>query len=221
MEEVLDFLRDLRVNNDRDWFAANKNRYLDVKRRVEELTERLIARIAEFDPDASRLSPADCLYRIYRDTRFSADKTPFKTHIGIYINPPYGKKHLHCGYYLHLEPGNSLVAGGFWCPDAKLIKRVRQDIYDNVEEYLEILNNPEFSQYYKSVGDNMLKTAPKGFPKDWEHIDLLRPRDFTAFTPLTDRQVLSKQFERLVVERMRALVPLNTFFNYTIDETPN
>ena len=122
MKTVISFLRSLRRHNDRIWFNEHKDQYLAVKDRIEVLTARLIAGVSEFDPEASRLRPADCLYRIYRDTRFSADKTPYKTHIGIYINPPGGKKSPTCGYYLHLEPDNCLVAGGCWCPALKLLR---------------------------------------------------------------------------------------------------
>lgn len=109
IKNILRFLRSLRRHNDRVWFNENKEKYLQVKAETEQLTVLLLQRIAEFDADATRLSPSDCLYRIYRDTRFSLDKTPYKTHIGIYINPPAGKKSPRCGYYLHLEPDNCLV----------------------------------------------------------------------------------------------------------------
>lgn len=222
MKSIISFLRSLRRHNDRVWFNENKERYLAVKAEVESLTEKLIEGIAEFDPEARRLKPADCLYRIYRDTRFSADKTPYKTHIGIYINPPYGKKSLRCGYYLHLEPDNSIVAGGAWCPESKMLKAIRQDIFDNTDEYLEIIDSPEYRRFYPVPGDNLLKTAPKGFPKDWEHIDMIKPRDFTAYTRLTDQQLASPDIIRLILERMKAIKPLNDFFNYTIDElTPH
>lgn len=217
MKQIISFLRSLRRHNDRVWFNENKQRYLDVKQQVEQLTSRLIAGIAEFEPDATRLRPEDCLYRIYRDTRFSADKTPYKTHIGIYINPPYGKKSPRCGYYLHIEPDNCLVAAGAWCPEGEIMKRIRRDIYDNVEEYLEILDAPDFRKYVAQMGDNLLKTAPKGFPKDWEHIDLLKPRDFTAYCRLSDDDLAASDLERRILDRMHALKPLNDFFNYTID----
>lgn len=218
MRKIIPFLRSLRRHNDRVWFNEHKEQYLEVKKEVEALTARLIEGVAAFDPEAANLRAADCLYRIYRDTRFSADKTPYKTHIGIYINPPYGKKSLRCGYYLHLEPDNILVAGGAWCPESKMLKAIRQDIYDNIEEYLEIIGNPEYRKYYGVPGDNLLKTAPKGFPKDWEHIDLLKPRDFTAYSLMPDADPASPDFPALVLERMKAVKPLNDFFNYTIDE---
>jgi len=216
MKQILSFLRSLRQHNNRVWFNEHKDCYLAVKAKVDSLTERLIAGVARFDTDASRLRPGDCLYRIYRDTRFSTDKTPYKTHIGIYINPPFGKKGQTCGYYLHLEPENCLVAGGAWCPPPAQLRAIRQDIYDNIEEYLEILANPEFKHYYTKVGDNLLKTSPKGFPKDWKHIELLKPRDFTAFAPLSQEDISAPDFENRVLDRMQAVKPLNDFLNYTL-----
>lgn len=221
MKSIISFLRELTSNNNRIWFNENKERYLAIKEKVETLTSQLINRIAEFEPDAIRLRTSDCLYRIYRDTRFSLDKTPYKTHIGIYINPPFGRKSPRCGYYLHLEPNNCLVAGGSWCPDTPFLKRIRQDIYDNIEEYLEIIESPEFTRYYSQVGYNPVKTAPKGFSKDWEYIDLIKPRDYTTLTPITNEDLNSDNFIDLVIDRMIATKPLNDFFNYSIDETLN
>lgn len=218
MKQILSFLRSLRNHNDRVWFNEHKERYLRIKSQTEKLTEQLIAGVATFDPEAARLRPSDCLYRIYRDTRFSADKTPYKTHIGIYINPPYGKKSPRCGYYFHIEPDNVMVAGGAWCPEGELLKAIRQDIYDNVDEYLEIIENTEFKKHFSSVGENLLKTAPKGFPKDWPHIELIKPRDFTAYSPIDKEDLLADNIVEKVVERMKLLKPLNDFFNYTIDE---
>ncbi|MDE6006990.1 MAG: DUF2461 domain-containing protein [Muribaculaceae bacterium] len=216
-KRILSFLRSLRRHNDRVWFNEHKEKYQEVKVAVESLTSRLIAGISEFDPDAAGLRPADCLYRIYRDTRFSPDKTPYKTHIGIYINPPYGKKSPRCGYYLHLEPDDVLVAGGAWCPESQILKAIRQDIFDNVDEYLEIIRSPEYTREFPVPGLDLLKTAPKGFPKDWEHIDLLRPRDFSAMSSISDSDLSSPDFEDIVLRKMKAIKPLNDFFNYTID----
>lgn len=222
MKEILDFLTELAANNNREWFNANKPRYLAVKEKVEQLTERLIAAISAFDPEVSLLTPADCLYRIYRDTRFSEDKTPYKTHIGIYICPPYGKRNPdRCGYYLHLEPGNCLVAGGAWCPEAAALKRIRTDIYENVEEYLSIINAPEFRKYYTEVGEDLLKTAPKGFPKDWEYVALLRPRSYTVGVGVSDAVMCGKNMEKVVLERMKVLKPFNDFLNYAIAPPEN
>ncbi len=218
MKEILEFLTQLAANNNRPWFNAHKDRYLIVKERVEVLTACLINGIAGFDPSAARMVPSQCLYRIYRDTRFSLDKTPYKDHIGIYICPPLGKKDgQRAGYYLHLQPGNCMVAGGAWCPDRDRLHSIRTDIYENVEEYLGIIENPEFKRFYPTVGEDLLKTAPKGFPKEWEHIALLRPRNYTVMTPLSDSAMCSPEMLDLVLERMKPLKPFNDFLNYAMD----
>lgn len=220
MKQILDFLSSLQENNNRDWFNAHKDVYLEVKRKVEKLTEDLIGIVSNIEPAASALKPADCLYRIYRDTRFSVDKTPYKNHIGIYINPRGGKKSEYCGYYLHIEPGGCLMAGGSWWPPAPLLKAIRQDIYDNIDEYLGIIDNPEFKAIFPNVGGDFLKTAPKGFPKDWEYIDILKAREFTAIAKISDRQFVSKKLYEIVAQGFQTLKPLNDFFNFTIEENP-
>ncbi|MDE6811173.1 MAG: DUF2461 domain-containing protein [Muribaculaceae bacterium] len=220
MRQILDFLTALRSNNNREWFNAHKDQYLEVKLKVENLTLRLIEILRDIEPSAVNLRPADCLYRIYRDTRFSSDKTPYKTHIGIYLNPHGGKKSEYCGYYVHLEPGNCMVAGGSWWPPTPLLKAIRKDIFDNVDEYLGIIRNPEFTEVYPSVGGDLLKTAPKGFPKNWEHIELIKPREYTAITRIPDRIMTSKKIWDIIQNDFRLLKPLNDFFNYTIEENP-
>lgn len=220
MKDILSFLKNLAANNNREWFNSHKEDYLKVKDKIYNITGLLLCKITQFDPEVAHLNPSDCLYRIYRDTRFSSDKTPFKTHIGIYITAR-GKKSEYCGYYLHIEPGNSLIAGGSWCPPSPLLRQLRQEIYDNIEEYLEIIRNPEFAGNFPYIGENLLKTAPKGFPKDWEYIDLLRPRDFTAMKPISDDALISSSAMDLVVKDFSLLKPFNDFFNYTFEEHPD
>lgn len=224
MKNTLEFLKQLAANNNREWFNAHKDEYLKVKKSIDEFTAVLIEGLASIEPDAVHLSPADCHYRIYRDTRFSADKTPYKTHIGIYINPrgiyTGGKKSEFCGYYIHIEPGNCLVGGGAWYPPAPLLKEYRSEIYNNVEEYLEIMKNPEFASNYQALWTEPLKTAPKGFPKDWEHIDLLKPRSFTVGKTFTDREFCSKDIADKIISLFKILKPYNDFFNFTLEEHP-
>lgn len=218
MEEILEFLKKLAANNNREWFAEHKEEYLNVKARVEAIATDLMARMVAFEPDVARLSVADCTYRIYRDTRFSADKTPYKTHIGIFINPPYGKKSNRMGYYLHIEPGNCFACAGTVCLPTKTLTAIRRSIRDNIEEYLEIINQPDFRKLYPAIGMNFLKTAPKGFERDWEHLDLVRPKDFILEHKLTDRQMCSKTVLPKVTECFRIAKPWIDFINYTIDE---
>ncbi|MDE5924309.1 MAG: DUF2461 domain-containing protein, partial [Muribaculaceae bacterium] len=128
MADIIKFLKALGRNNNREWFALHKEEYLKVKEEVDRLAERLIAIVATVDPDAARFRPADVTYRIYRDTRFSTDKTPYKTHIGIFINPPAGKKSPRCGYYFHLEPEEFLVCAGNMPLPGPLTRAIRQSI---------------------------------------------------------------------------------------------
>lgn len=220
MKKTLDFLSKLEKNNNREWFNAHKDRYEEVKAEIITLTEKILVGICDIEPGAAKMRPSDCLYRIYRDTRFSSDKTPYKNHIGIYISPIGGKKSEYAGYYLHIQPGNCLIAGGCWCPPTPLLKELRNEIYANVEEYLEIIENPEFKRIFPEVGDNLLKTAPKGYPKDWEHIDLIRPRDYTAYHMITDSELCSPGLLEKVLECFRLLKPLNDFYNYTFEDHP-
>ena len=220
MKNTLEFLKQLAANNNREWFNEHKDEYLQVKGEVEEFTQKLINELAKIEPTASYLTRADCLYRIYRDTRFSADKTPYKNHIGIYINPRGGKKSEFCGYYVHLEPGDCLVAGGAWFPESPLLKVYRSEIYSNVEEYLEIINNPEFSSHFKPYWQEPLKTAPKGFPKDWEYMDLIKPKSFVFAASLADKDFSSKNVAGKIADLFRILKPYNDFFNFTLEQHP-
>lgn len=215
--KVYSFLKDLKKNNNREWFNAHKDRYLEVKALVDDFTQQVINNMAPFDPRIANLTPADCTYRIYRDTRFSSDKTPYKTHIGIFISPG-GKKSIKTGYYIHLEPGNSLIGGGCWCPPAPILKAIRREIYDNIEEYLEIIEDPEFKSRYTQVGFDLLKTAPKGFPKDWEYIDLLKPRDYTMLAPVGDKFMKAPDAVKQIVSYLKTQIPYNRFIDYVFDE---
>lgn len=218
MEDLLFFLQELRVNNNRDWFEIHKTRYLKVKDYVESFTLDLLNGISVFDEGAKYLTPKDCTYRIYRDTRFSTDKTPYKTHIGIFINPPYGKKSFRMGYYLHLEPENCSIGVGNVCLPPKLIKGIRESIRDNIDEYLDIIKNPEFQKYFKKVGENPVKTSPQGFSKEWEYIDLVRPKDYYTSHALQYKDVINKKFSQKAIEIFKTGKPFMDFINYTIDE---
>lgn len=218
MKKTINFLKDLKKHNDREWFAANKERYLDAKQYTEALTSSLLATISAFDPEAANLRVTDCTYRIYRDTRFSADKTPYKTHIGIFINPPKGKKSIRFGYYLHIEPGNSmLVAGNIGLP-SPLMKAVRQSIYDEIEEYRDIVESEDFKAAFPILGEDPLKTAPKGFPKDWRYIDYLKPRNFCCCRSISDAEICDTNFLSDIEPFLRQAKRFIDFFNFTIDE---
>lgn len=217
MKNVLKFLSSLKRHNDREWFLAHKEEYNVVKEKTDRLAGQLIDKIAEFDKGALRLTPKDVTYRIYRDTRFSADKTPYKTHIGIFINPPYGKKSERLGYYLHIEPGGCFFSCGQICLPSETIRRIRQGVYDNIEEYIEIVESPDFRECFSEIGANPLKTYPRGFPADWPYIDYIRPRDFFATGNLPDDFITAPDLADRLMPYLRQAYRFISFHNYSID----
>lgn len=216
-EKVFDFLAQIAEHNDRDWFKFHRSLYDTATEAFNEIVEGLIARISEFEPEVGRLSPHDCTYRIYRDVRFSNDKRPYKLHMGAYINS-HGKKSMHGGYYIHFQPGNCFAAGGCYCLDNKTLKAIRESIVDNLDEFRNIVEKNEFKSLFPVIGEERLKTAPKGFPKDFQYLSYLQPKDYSVSTPVDDDLLLSKGWEEKVVEIFREMKPLLDFVNYTVDD---
>lgn len=214
---IFQFLKELAANNNREWFQAHKEEYLRAQAEFEQLLTAVIARISLFDDSVRGIEAKDCTYRIYRDTRFSADKTPYKIHFGGYINA-HGKKSDHCGYYLHLENGNSMLAGGSLCLDSKVLKAVRQAVYDNIEEYRAIVEDPAFKRYFPIIGETYLKTAPKGFPKDFEYIDYLKCKEFTCTYMVPDDFFMTPDLMDKVEDVFKQLKRFADFTNFTIDD---
>ena len=164
----------------------------------------------------NKLWKRNCLFRIYRDIRFSPNKLPYKQHFAAYIARG-GKNSERGGYYLHLEPDNSLLSGGIWCPSPGLLKCLRKDIYDNMAEFVGILENPAFKAVYPSLDGEMLKRMPAGFPADAEHGDILRHKDFCVYTPKPDSFFLQEDWMDKAVADFQLLQPFNRFLNYTVD----
>jgi uncharacterized protein (TIGR02453 family) len=220
IKSILAFLSDLSQNNNREWFAANKDRYEQTRTQFEELSGKLIAGIAAFDPEIRHLDVKDCIFRIYRDTRFSKDKTPYKTHFGVFIAAGGGRKSIRGGYYLHLDPSGSFVATGVWCPPPDLLKALRQSIFDNIEELRDIINDDVFSGTFNGgfYQEDKLKTAPKGFPAGFPEIDLLKLKHYMVEHKLADKMLNSDDFIDQVCSICKTAHPLNVFLNYTVDE---
>lgn len=214
---VFDFLKKLSAHNNREWFNEHREEYDLARIEFEKLIAAIIERISLFDETIRGVQVKDCTYRIYRDTRFSPDKTPYKTHFGAYINAK-GKKSNHCGYYVHLQPGGSILAGGSYCPPSPLLKSLRQAVYENIEEYLAIVEDPGFKKFFPKIGYNFLKTAPKGFPKDFEYIDYLKCKEFCCDYAVPDSFFTSADVLERTGEAFLQLKRFSDFVNYTIDE---
>lgn len=216
---ILSFLSDLSKNNNREWFALNKSRYDDTRLEFEQISKALILAISGFDKEISHMDVKDCIFRIYRDTRFAADKTPYKTHYGVYIAAGGGRKSVRGGYYLHLDPAGSFIAVGVWCPPPPVLKALRQSVYENIDEFNDIITDTQFKQYYPEFyQEDALKTAPKGFPKDFEYIDLLKVKHYMVEYKLSDDSLSRPDFIQHIASLMEIAHPMNIFLNYTVDE---
>ncbi|MGC8824885.1 MAG: DUF2461 domain-containing protein [Bacteroidales bacterium] len=216
--EIFEFLTALKANNNRVWFDAHKHWYLKVKEQFDTFVEALILRMAVHDADLAYLSVRDCTYRIYRDIRFSADKTPYKTNMGAYLVKG-GKKSQLAGYYFHIEPGNCMVAGGLWMPEPNLLKKVRWGIYENIEEFVSIIEEPAFKTFFPQIdADAMLSRPPRDFPADFPYIHLLKYKSYTVSHPLSDADVVAPDILERVVGAFSLLKPFVHFFNRTIED---
>ena len=219
VQTIFQFLTKLNENNTREWVAEHKDEYELVKKLRDNTATEFINTVATVDPAAGLLPLSKCVYRLVRDTRFSEDKTPYKTHIGIYVCPPYGKKSLMAGYYLHLEPGGSMLWAGCYCLPTRYLTAIRADIRDNIEEYLSIVESPEFKKIFPKVGDDPLKTAPKGFDRDWEYLDYVRPREFGVTLRLPDKFFDKGNYMTKLLPALKQMKLYVDFLNYTLTES--
>ena len=218
-EDIINFLKELNENNNREWFAQNKSRYEKVKSKFEEISRLLISEISIFDNDIKNVDVKDCVFRIYRDIRFSTDKTPYKTHFGVYIASAGGRKSHRGGYYLHLDPAGCFIAVGVWCPPPNILKALRQSVCDNIDELNEIRNETGFNTYFKTFfEEDKLKNVPAGFPRDFPDAELLKLKHYMVEYKLDDKILNASDFVLQLAQIVRAGYPLNKFLNYTVDE---
>lgn len=209
---TLDFLVDLRCNNDRDWFIKNRSRYDSARSNYESFIQEIIDRISIFEPILKGLEAKTCIYRINRDIRFSNDKTLYKTHFGAFIVRG-GRKNgdRFPGYYVHVEPGNSMIAGGAYMPPSPWLSAIRERIDENGEKLLKITCHKDFKRIFGKIEGEKLKSAPKGYGRDHPFIDLLRYKSFLAFRNISDREITGSGSADLIIEACKAMIPFNDF----------
>ena len=217
MRELLHFLVELSAHSNRDWFHEHKARYDVLRAGFVDDVQRLISLLAVADEELKGLQSQDCIYRIYRDIGFSPDKTPYKRFFSAYMARG-GKKSPRAGYYLHVEPGNVLLCGGIWCPEPRLLKALRQAIYDNLDEWNSIVEAPAFKETYPVFDGEVLKTVPRPFPKEGAHARWMMRKDYTVVCHLPDEFLLQQEWVEAVAQKLLLLKPLNDFLNYTVDE---
>jgi len=216
-KNILSFLAELNQNNNRDWFAENKGKYQQALAEFEQMVNYLIVHISEFDKDIAGMQAKDCIFRIYRDVRFSHDKSPYKNHFGAYISSNGGRKSERAGYYIHFELGSCMLSGGLYCPMPPVLKAVRQAVYDNIEEYKEIVEEKTFAATFVDMEDK-LKTVPRGFPKDFPDADYLKNKHYAFSHLVKDEFFAADDCLDKSIEVFKRMYPINKFLNYTVDE---
>ena len=204
----LEFLTLLKNNNSRDWFNEHKEEFVEQQVHIEEFASALL-QVLNLNDVIETQSGKKSLYRIYRDTRFSKDKTPYKSHWSGSFKR--ASKQRRGGYYFHLEKGNSFVAGGFWGPSPADLKLIREDIAYDGTPLRKIIGSKAFVSNFGSLKGEQLATAPKGFAKDDPEIDLLRYKQFLLVRKFEDKEVLESSFLELAGQTFAAMRP---FFDY-------
>jgi uncharacterized protein (TIGR02453 family) len=209
--ETLKFIDDVAKNNDRDWFAANKDKYEASRADVLAFIEELIPILAATDKTFPVDTPAKkCLMRIYRDVRFSKNKDPYKNNYGISFNVKSGATPKP-EYYLHLQPGKSFFGVGFWMPEAPILKKIREEIDYSTDEFLKIIEAKSFTKIFSLSKEDSLKNAPKGYEVNHPQIEWLKLKSFIAIYPLSDKDILDKGITEKLSEAFESIQPFVHF----------
>ncbi len=212
-KDTFEFIKALKNNNNREWFAENKEWYDRARADFELLVAQIIAKIASFDPEIGQLTPKSCIFRIYRDTRFSQDKTPYKEHFGAVFRPKGLDK--SSGYYLHISPEESFLTCGHYMLLPQQLKKVRRGIYEDYESFRSILDNKKFK---KEIGDlyrddDMLKRVPNGFDKESPAAEYMKLKHFYVLKYIPEEKIFSEDFVDYTGDIYKLMKPLGEFLN--------
>lgn len=216
---TLTYIKKLQKNNNKPWFEENRLLFNEAKDDFEKLVKDIITSFGKVDADIAPVEAKNCIFRQYRDIRFSKDKTPYKTHMGASFDKG-GKNSGFAGYYLHLEPGNkSMAGGGIWMPEAAQLKKIRQEIDYSWDEFSGIINQKDFKKVYGDLehGEFKLSREPKGYEKDNPAIEYLKLKSLVAMQTLTDDDLVSKGLLQKIVSAFTALMPLIKFINRSLE----
>ena len=213
-KSTLDFLLKIKSNNNREWFNTNRSFYSEAKDNFESFVQKLINEIADFEPIIKELEVKSCVYRINRDIRFSNDKSPYKSHFGAFIVRG-GKKNgdKFAGYYVHIEPGNNMIAGGAYMPPVPWLSAIREKIDEEPEKLIKVISTKDFIKYFGKIDGERLKKAPKGYPSDHPYIDLLKYKSYLVVNEVSDQLVLSDRYFDHAMNVIKAMKPFNDFLN--------
>ncbi len=213
-KSTIDYLKAIGKNNNRDWFIANKDQYIEARKNFETFVQELINELIVFEPVMKGLEVKSCVYRFNRDIRFSDDKSPYKTHFGAFIVRG-GKKNGDklAGYYFHIEPGKSIIAGGAYMPPAPWLAAIRETIDDDPAMIRKIISSKDFIKHFGKIDGEKLKKAPKGYPVDHPEIELLKLKSYLVFNEVKDDFVTSDKLFSHTISVFKAMKPLNDYLN--------
>ena len=219
-QSTFKFLKELKKNNKKEWFDANREKYETTKADFASLIQIVIDGFCKTDATLSTIKAKDCLFRINRDIRFAKDKSPYKTNFAASINAG-GKKSTKAGYYIHLEPGQNFVGGGIWQPMPDDLKKLRQEVDYNFKDFSNIINSKKFkSVYTKGLSDDAemkLSRPPKGYDENNPAIEFIKLKSFVAMTSFTDEQLTDKKAASSIIKALEALHPLIVFLNHAME----
>jgi uncharacterized protein (TIGR02453 family) len=215
--DTLPFLSDLALNNTKEWFDENRNRYQTVRKQFSQFISVLINRLAAMDPAIGLPEAKDCIFRINRDIRFSPDKSPYKTNMGAYIARG-GRRNFNPGYYIHIEPGTCFAAGGMYIPPAPALKAIREEIMYDPSAFRSIIENPAFSKSFGEIHGEKLKTSPQGYDKNDPDVELIRYKSYTVFKEIPDQIVKGDQYLGHLMGIYEMVKPFNDFLNRAIQD---
>lgn len=217
--ESIQFLEDLKLNNATEWMHANKKRYEAYKKDYHHLIEKVLESMKPLDSSLEPLEVKNCTFRINRDIRFSKDKSPYKTNMGIWLSTNRNRKN-GAGYYIHFEKGNSFIAGGIWCPEPEDLKKIRKEIAFFYEDLESVVQDQDFAKEYGTFDieeGNVLKSAPKGYDSDHPAIEFLKLKSFTVSQKIDDQLFLEEDFASKIAQKLIHIKPLNEFLNRALE----
>ncbi len=216
-KQTFKFLTNLAGNNNRDWFLDNKKDYEMAQQNVVAFADDLLTQLQKIDTSLpNTVTGKKSVMRIYRDVRFSKDKTPYKNNFGIGFSS-VGKNGNYPGYYIQIQPNNSFIAGGYWMPEVAHLKAIRQEIDYNTIQFKEIIETPDFVNYFEGLSQtDKLKTCPKGYSAENENIELLKLKSFTVFHSFTDKEMMESKIITEMLSGLSLIYPLTNFLKNAI-----
>jgi len=217
---TLQYLKDLRKNNRKDWFEKNRARFEEARTDFEHFTGEIIARLGKIDESIAPLQARQSTFRQHRDVRFSKDKSPYKVNMGMYLSKG-GRKGIQAGYYFHLEPGGSMVAGGLWMPASEELRKVRQEIDYNWDEFEKITGSRKFRSAFRDLdasSEFKLARPPKGYDPDNPAIEYLKLKSVVATRSIPDSELVSRDLAKKITGYFETLKPLVDFLNRAVED---